>query len=168
MDRLFKRFAERVEFGFHGAAGIAGQHAAETLGRGMGAVRAGEGVVDPDVAELCELRDEGRIVFLFARMEARVLEADNLAVLHRSNGFFCDLANAVGHEIHMAQHHVAQRSRHGLQRLLRIRPLWPAEMREDDDLAASFGQFDDGLGDALQTCGVGYASVVHGHVEVDA
>jgi hypothetical protein len=49
----------------------------------MRAVRGGERVVDPDVAELCQLRDEGRIVLLFLLVEARILQTEDVAILHR-------------------------------------------------------------------------------------
>src|SRR5215216_6103770 len=49
------------EFGLHGAAGIGRQLVAEALGGSVRAVRGRERVVDPEVAELCQLRHEGRI-----------------------------------------------------------------------------------------------------------
>ena len=95
LGRRFQRLAERVEFGLHGAAGIGRQLVAEAFGRGMRAVRGREGVVDPDVAELCQLRDEGRIVLLFFLVEAGVFQAEDVAVLHRGDGFRGGLADAV-------------------------------------------------------------------------
>ena len=73
--RRFQRLRQRLELGLHGAAGIGRQLVAEPFGRGVRAVRGGEGVVDPDVAELGERGDEGRIVLLLALVEARVLQA---------------------------------------------------------------------------------------------
>ena len=80
-----QRLGQRLELGLHGAAGIGRQLVAEALGRGMGAVRGREGVVDPDVAELGQFGDEGGIVLFFLLVEAGVLEAEDVAVLHRGD-----------------------------------------------------------------------------------
>ena len=49
-----------------------------------------------------------------------------------------------------------------------IAALGPAEMREQDDLAALVGDLADGRHDALDARGVGHAAVFHRHVEIDA
>ena len=77
--RRVERLAERVELGLHAAPGIGRQHVAEALGRGVRAVRGGKGVVDPEVAELRQLRDERRVVLFLAFVEAGVLEAQDVA-----------------------------------------------------------------------------------------
>ena len=64
--RRFERLGERHQLRLHGAAGIGGQHVAEPFGRGVGAVRGRERVVDPDIAERGERRDKGGIVLLLA------------------------------------------------------------------------------------------------------
>ena len=79
---------QRFEFGLHGAAGIGRQLVAEPFGRGVRAVRRREGVVDPEVAELGERGDERRIVLLLALVEARVLQTENVAGLHRGDRGF--------------------------------------------------------------------------------
>ena len=61
-----------------------------------------------------------------------------------------------------------QRRGDRLQRFLGVASLRPAEMRQQDDLAALAGDLGDGRRDALEPGGVGDAAVVHGHVEVDA
>ena len=55
-----------------------------------------------------------------------------------------------------------------LQRLLRVAALRPAEMREQDHLAALVGDLGDGRRDALDAGGVGDLAVLHRHVEIDA
>ena len=100
--RMLERLAERLEFGLHGAAGIGRQHVAEAFGRGMRAVRGGEGVVDPDVAELGQRGDEGRVVLLLARVEAGVLQAEDVALLHGGDRRFGGLADAVVGELRPA------------------------------------------------------------------
>ena len=61
-----------------------------------------------------------------------------------------------------------QRGSDRLQRLLRIASLRPAEMREQDHLAALVGDLGDGRRDALDAGSVGDLAVLHRHVEVDA
>ncbi len=134
----------------------------------MGAVRGREGVVDPDVAEFRQLRDEGRIVLLFLFVEAGVFQAQDVAILHRADRLGGGFADAIVGESHRLLDHLRERFRHRLQRVLGIASLGPAEMREQDDLAALAGDFGDGRRDALQPRGVGDAAIFHGHVEVDA
>ena len=98
IDRLLRRLqrlVERLELGLHGAAGIGRQLVAEPFGRGMRAVRGREGVVDPDVAELGERGDEGRIVLLLALVEAGVLQQQDVAGLHRGDRGLGLVADAV-------------------------------------------------------------------------
>ena len=168
LGRRVQRLAERIELGLHGAAGIGGQLVAEALGRGVRAVRGRERVVDPDVAELCQFGDERRIVLLFLFMEAGILQAQDVAVLHRSHGLGRGLADAVLGEGDRLLDDLPQRRRDGLQRILGVAALRPAEMGEQDDLAALVGNFGDGRCDALEPRRVGDAAVLHGHVEVDA
>ena len=59
-------------------------------------------------------------------------------------------------------------ARDGLQRFLGVASLGPAEMREQDHLAALAGNLGDGRRDALEPGRVGDAAAFHGHVEVDA
>ena len=141
---------------------------AEAFGGGVGAMRGREGVVDPDVAEFGEFRDEGRIVLLFLFMEAGVLQAQDVAVLHRGHGRGGGLADAVVGKRDRLLDHLRKRFRHGFQRILGVASLRPAEMREQDHLAALAGNLGDGRRDALEPGRIADAAVVHGHVEVDA
>jgi hypothetical protein len=168
LGRRFQRLLKRREFGLHGAPGIGGQLVSEAFGGRMRAVRGRERVVDPDVAELGEFGNEGRIVLLFLFMEAGVFQAQNIAVLHRSHGLGRGLADAVFGEGDRLHDDLRQRFGDGLQRILGIASLRPAEMRKQDDLAALVGNFGDGRRDALKPGRVGDAAVLHGHVEVDA
>ena len=61
-----------------------------------------------------------------------------------------------------------QRGGDRLQRILGVASLRPAEMREQDDLAALVGNFGDRRCDALEPGRVGDAAILHRHVEVDA
>ena len=141
LGRRFQRLAERVEFGLHGAAGIGRQLVAEAFGRGMRAVRRRERVVDPDVAELCQLGDEGRIVLLFLFVEAGVFQAKDVAILHRGDRFGAASPMQSSAKPTGLLDDLRQRSRDRLQRLLGVASLRPAEMRQQDHLAALVRKF---------------------------
>src|ERR1700681_1598214 len=58
----------------------------QAFGGGMGAMSGGEGVVDIDVAKLRQRRGKRRVVLFLALVEARILEEENVAALHRRHG----------------------------------------------------------------------------------
>src|SRR4051794_17354074 len=134
----------------------------------MRAMRRREGVVDPDVAELGQLRGERRIVLFFLWMEAGILQTKDVAVLHRSDRLLCGLADAVIRKRDRLADHLRQRRSDRFQRVLGIASLGSAEMRQQDHLAALAGYVEDGWNDPFQPRGVGDAAILHGHVEIDA
>ena len=135
----------------------------------MGAMGGGEGVVDIDVAELGELVDMGRIVLLLALVEAGVFEQEHVAVLHFGDRVSGRLADAVGREGDRPLDDVGDRGRDGLQRIGLVRAaLGPAEMREQNDLAALVRDFLDRRRDALDARRIGHAAVLRRNVEIDA
>ena len=168
LGRRFQRLAKRVEFGLHGAPGIGRQLVAEALGRGVRAVRGRKGVVDVDIAEPGQFGDEGRIVLFLFLMEAGIFQAKDVAILHRANCLFSDVADAIVCECHRLPDHLRQCGRDGFQRVLGVASLRPAEMRQQDHFAALAGYLGDGSGDAFEPRGVGDPSIFHRHVEIDA
>ena len=94
--------------------GVGGQQVRDALRRGVRAVRRAERVVDVEVAAVGELARELRVVLRLARVEAGVLE-----------------------HAHAARRASSSRSRacDRRHRERRVRPLRPAEVRADDDLA---------------------------------
>ncbi len=135
----------------------------------MRAMGGGEGVIDVDVAELGELVDMGRIVLLLALMEAGVLEQKHVAVLHLGDRVVGCLADAVGRKGDRPLDDVGDRRGDGLQRIGFVRAaLRPAEMREQNDLAALVGDFRDRRRDAFDARRIGHAAVLRRHVEIDA
>ncbi len=159
LGRRAQRLLQRVELGLHGAAGIGRQLVAEALGRGVGAVRGRERVIDPDVAELCQLRDEGGIVLFLFLVEAGVFQAAGCRRPSSPPRPGRGLADAVVGEGDGLLHDLRQRFSDRLERLLRVASLRPAEMREQDDLAALVRDFGDGRRDALEPRCVGDAAV---------
>ena len=65
-------------------------------------MRRRKSVVDPDVAELGQRGDECGIVLLFARVEARVLQAEDVAGLHCGDRLFGHFADAIVGELRRA------------------------------------------------------------------
>ena len=112
---------QRVEFGLHGAAGIGGQLVAKTFGRGMGAVRRGKGVVDIEVAELGELATKAGS-FFSSPLWKRVFSRQNVASLHRIDGFGGGLADAIVGEAHRLAEHCASAAATGFSDSLGSRP----------------------------------------------
>ncbi len=167
--RIAERDRERLELRLHGAAGKGRQLVGDALGRGVGAVGGGEGVVDVEVAELGEAFDDRRVVLFLALVEAGVLEQQDVAVLHFGDGGGGDVADAVGRKADRTADDLGDGGGDGTQRILLVRAaLGTAEMREQDHLAALVGDLGDGRGDALDARLVGDLAVLGGNVEVDA
>ena len=166
--RRLQHLRECVELVLHGAAGIGRQLAAEAFDRGMRAMRHRERVVHEDVAERGELIDEGGVVAFFPGVEARVLQAQDIARFHRIDRRHGRCADAIVGERHRPLEHVRNRRRQRLQRLGRIASLRTSEMGEQDHLAALVGDLADGRSDALDAGGVRDLAVLDRDVEIDA
>ena len=132
------------------------------------AVRGGECVVHPDVAELRKLGDEGRVVLFLARMKAGVLQAHDVAGLHRGYNALGRLAYAVLGESDRPFDDPCDFGGDRFQRMLGVTSLWTSEMREQDDLAAFIGELGDRRGRALDARCIRHHSVLDRHVQVDA
>ena len=134
----------------------------------MRAMRHRERVVDEDVAERGELIDEGGVVAFFPGVEARVLQAQDVARLHRVDRRHGLLAHAILGERHRPFEHLRNRRRQRLQRLGRIASFRTPEMGQQDHLAALVGDLADGRSDALDAGGVRDFAVLDRDVEIDA
>ena len=168
-DRRAQRQRQRVELLLHRPAGVGRHVVGEALGRGVGAVGGGEGVVDVDVAQLGELGDELRLVLFFRLVEAGVLEAENVAVLHRRDRLGGRFADAVGGESDRPFDHVRHRRGDGLEGEGWVGlALRAAQMGHEDDFAALVGDLEDRRRDALDAGEIGHPPVFDGDVEVDA
>ena len=77
--RRLERRGERLELRLHQPPGGGGQQMRQRLGRGMRAMRRGEGVVDVEIAERRELPREAGIVASPRRMEAEILQQRHVA-----------------------------------------------------------------------------------------
>ena len=148
---------------------IGREHVAEAFGRGVRAVRGGEGVVDPDVAELCQRRRRtpdrsSPLPCGSACSRGRAMSPSFMAATAFSaTSPMQSSAKATGRPITCASG-----CGNRLQRLLRIAALRPAEMREQDHLAALVGDLGDGRRHALDAGEVGDPAAFHRDVEIDA
>src|ERR1700730_2043745 len=100
----------------------------EPFGRSMRAVRHREGVVDKNVAELSQRGDKSGVVLFLARMKARVLQAEDVAGLHRRNRSLGGVADTVIDEFHRPPDDARNLGGHRLERFFRITPLRPSKM----------------------------------------
>jgi len=87
---------------------------------------------------------ECRVVRLLAGVKARVLQAENVAGLHRVDRGARFVADAILGEGHGPLEHVGDRRGEQLERLRRIEPFRAAEMGDQDYLAALVGDLPDG------------------------
>ena len=95
-----------------------------------------KGIVDPDVTKLCKFGHEGLIVVFLFLVETGVFQAEDIAVLHRRHSILRGLADAIVGERDGHVDGLRQRRNHGFRRILGIASLGPAEMRQQDYLAA--------------------------------
>ena len=85
-------------------------------------------------------------------MKAGIFQAEDVAVLHLGDGRFRASADAILGEGHRPVMMRATAAATGRSDVFRIGPFGPAEMRQQDHLAAFVGDFGDGRRD-LARCG---------------
>jgi hypothetical protein len=168
--RRFQRLAQRFQLGLHQPAGRGRQQMGDRLDRGMGAVRAGEGVIHVEVAELGQALGELRVVGLFLLVVAQVLQKRDLAILERCHHFLGFGPDAIGGEGDtLAAQRLADFGSQALQRIFRVRlALRAAEMGHQHHLGAAVEQLFQGRRQALDAGGVGYLAVLRRDVQVGA
>src|SRR3546814_4936829 len=81
----------------------------------MGAMGAGEGVVDEDVAERCHPFREGGVVLFFLGVETGVFQQHHAAGLQLADCLLCHVADAVVRKGNRSEEHTSE-----LQSLMRI------------------------------------------------
>ncbi len=167
--RIAERRLQRLQLLLHREAGIGRQEMREALGRGVGAVRRREGVVDVEIAERRHLGRERRIVLLLAGVIAGVLHQDHPAGRQRVDRRPGGRADAVVGEGDRRAQQPGERPGHRLQRHLgHALALGPVEMGEQHHFRALPRQRPDGRQRGLQAGIVADRAVMHRHVEIDA
>ena len=101
MGRVDHNPAERLDLALHQQPRDRRQEFRDPSGRGVGAVRGAEGVVDIQVAEAGELPGKGRVILRLARVEADVLQQDDVAVRHRLDSGLDRRTNAIIEMAHL-------------------------------------------------------------------
>src|SRR3546814_13710947 len=81
---LSERLLQRVKFRLHGPARKGRQLVAQTLGRNMGAMRSGNGVIHVQIAQRCHSLAQSRIILFIACVQASIFEHSDLAIVTRS------------------------------------------------------------------------------------
>ena len=168
--RVIERTAEALELRLHQAPRRGGQEPGQRLGRGMGAVGGGEGVVDIGVAERGEGLGEIGIVGFLAGMEAEVFQERYLSIAetgHHRRGLRPDAIPGEG------DWSAAQRRSKGRGHLAQGEGRvdgapGPAEMGHEDDPRALRGQLRDRGCQAIKARRVRDSAAIQRHVQVGA
>ncbi len=141
----------------------------DAFGRGVGAVRGRETVVDVKIAERGHRLRQLRVVLFLAEMEARVLEDADIAGQHGGDGplglgplAILDEADRAAGEAVERKHQLG--GRHVGPHLA----LGPAEMRQQEHDRAAVAQLQHRRQHRAEPRVVGDLGAVHRHVEVDA
>jgi hypothetical protein len=167
--RLAERGVQHLQFARHREAGVGGEQAGDGLGRGVGAVRGAEGVVDEEIAELGEFGGEAGVVGLLASMEAQVLQQGDAARLQRVDDRGGFRTRAVGGEGHGSLQQIRERLHDRAQaHALHPLALWSIEMGEQHRPGPGLAQRAYGRQRRAQPRVVRNRPILHGHVEVDA
>ena len=167
--RVAERGVEGLEFGLHRASRIGRKVMRQSFGRGMGAVRSREGVVDVEIAVGGNALGKFGVVGFFARPEADIVQQADIAIAQDADRLFDHRAHDLGDEHDLlAQHffHVAlhEAGRHGGVAL----SLRTAVMSQQQDLRALLGQFENGRLHRFDARHVSSGAVLHRQVEIDA
>ena len=167
--RVAQQAAEDLELLGHEQPGDRGQVVRDALGGGVRPVRRAEGVVDVDVAQRRQLLGEPGVVAGLLRVEAEVLEQQDVAGPERGRGLRGRGADAVVRGRDGAAEQLGEARRHGRHaQPVDHLPLGPAEVGHEHDRAALVEQVRDRGQGGADARVVDDAAVFERHVEVDA
>src|SRR5262249_44443157 len=100
--------------------------------------------------------------------EPRILQAKNVARLHRRDGHFGFHTDAIFGKTDLAPDDFRDFRCDRFQRLTWINALRSSEMREQNDLAALVSDLEDCWCRAFDACRIADFAVFHGHVQINA
>jgi hypothetical protein len=157
-----------LELGAEQVAGRGARDEGHHAGRGsMRAVGRAKGVVHVDVGEGSELLGEGRVVLLLLRVEAQVLEQQDLAVAELRDGRLRLRADRGLAERHRTCERLGQALRYRAKGELRLPlPLRPPEVRAERHPRPAGKQPPQAAERCLDPRVVGHAPVPQRHVQV--
>jgi hypothetical protein len=148
--------------------GVGRQQLRHTHGRGVRAVSRAEGVVDEEIAEPGQVRGEISVVGLLARIEAEVLDHEDVARLQGRGGAFHLRTGDRGNRGNPLPEELAQPTRdrsHGIRRI--CFSLRSPEMRRQDDRRPSVQQVLNRRQRRSDAGVVGHFTVAQRHIEID-
>jgi hypothetical protein len=170
---IARQLREHAQFGFDQASGSGGQRLRQLVHTGLLAMHDAESVGDEGVAELGKRRRErralARILRRLLRVEAEVLEQDDVAILQRLDGRVSLEAHRVAGEGDGRAEQLAQPHRDRRQAVAGIGcAVGTAEVRDGDDSRTGSGQLLNGAERRADATVVGDAAVIEGDVQVAA
>ena len=167
--RLAEQAAEDLELLGHEQAGHRGQIVRDPLGGGVRTVSRAEGVVDVDVAERRQLLGEAGIVAGLLRVEAEVLEQEDVPRAKGGRRLRGRGADAVVRGRDRAAEQLGEARRHGRHaQPVDDLALGPAEVGHEHDRTALVEQVGDRGQGGADARVVDDTAVFERHVEVDA
>ena len=165
---LIEDAAECDELLLEQQTGIRGEEMSHAFGRRVGAVRGSERIVDVEVEAGRELLRERRVVLLFLRVEANVLEHHDIARLHRTDGLLDAWTHRVVEKGDLAFGDLREPLRHRRERELGVCPFGTPQVRDQPERRAAFDKGAESGKRRANARVVSDLAVVERHVEVDA
>ena len=142
-------------------------HAGKRLDRGMGAVRAGKGVADIDVAKRGQRRGKAAVIRFFTGMETQIFHHHDIAILqpvHRRSG---SGAGNVGFHRHITSQQAGKTCRHRRHRHLGDKcPFRPPEMRQDHQPRAGRAKRLQPRHNAPDSCVIADRAIGERHIQI--
>jgi hypothetical protein len=140
----------------------------DALGGGVGAMRRAEGIVHVEVGEAGEGLGELGVVLGLPRLEAAVLEQQDLfgGELPRHPGDV--VADDRGRLLHLQIEQIPEPPADGGHGEGRVGSLWAAEMRDEDDARPGFSEQLDGRQRGPDPGVVGDRAALERHVQISA
>ena len=162
-----KRCLQRAQFSLHQSTGGLWQQLGNPLGRGMGPMCGGKGVVHKDIAQSRQFGRQSRIILFLTRLKARVFQQNHITLTRRHNRRAGRGADAVTAKHHLAAQRSGQRVLHMAKAHLRHNLAFgPVKMRQKHNLAAACDDVFHGGRDLVDAGGVGHPPPLHRHVDV--
>ena len=166
--RIAKGGVQRLQFGLHQPSGACGQQPRQPLGRGMGAMRGREGVIDIGPAKRGQRGGKGRVVLFLALVKAGVFQQCHIARFQIRDDPLGRAADAIIGKGHLLPQRRLQCGQHHLQaHAVHTLALGTIEMGQQDGNAALGLNILDGGYDLFDPRGVGHPAILDRDVHVN-
>ena len=168
MGRSVEDPAQRDELPFKEQARVGREQVGDPFGRRVRAMRGPERVVHVEVEARSELPREGRIVSLFLRMEADVLQHQHIARLHRADSPLDAWPHRVVEKRDLAFDELGQALRDGRERELGVGPFGAPQVGDEPQRRAAFDERAESWERGTDPRVVRDLAFLERHIEVDA